>query len=101
MTEPGERSETVRESVSALLRQGCFTAREISERIRISERDAVHHLEHLARSARGRGERLAIEPPRCLACGFAFRDRDRPSKPGSCPQCRSTRIAPPRFTLTT
>jgi predicted Zn-ribbon and HTH transcriptional regulator len=99
MNEPGERSETVRESVGAMLRQGSFTSREISERIGVSERDVVHHLEHLARSARGRGERLSIEPPRCLACGFAFGDRERPSKPGSCPQCRSTRIAPPRFSL--
>jgi predicted Zn-ribbon and HTH transcriptional regulator len=96
---PPERTETVREAIAAELRGAPVTARELSERVGIPEREVGDHLEHLARSARGRGEHLVVEPPRCLACGFAFEGRDRPEKPGKCPSCRATRIAPPRFSL--
>jgi predicted Zn-ribbon and HTH transcriptional regulator len=94
-----ERTETVREAIAAELRGEPLTARELSERVRIPEREVAEHLEHLARSARGRGERLVVTPPCCVACGFAFQGRDRPGKPGKCPSCRATRIVPPRFSL--
>jgi transcriptional regulator len=93
------RTDTIREAIAAELRQGSLTARELSERVRISEREVAGHLEHLARSARSRGQRLEVAPARCLGCGFAFETRERPTKPGRCPSCRATRISPPRFTL--
>jgi predicted Zn-ribbon and HTH transcriptional regulator len=96
---PSERSETVREAIAAELRQQRLTARELSERVHLSEREVIGHLEHLARSARSRGERLTTEPARCLACGFAFATRDRLTKPGKCPSCRATHLSPPRFSL--
>ena len=96
---PPSRTETVREAIAAELRGGPVTARELSERVHLPEREVADHLEHLARSARGRGERLVVEPPRCLGCGFVFEGRDRPGKPGKCPACRATRIVPARFSL--
>ncbi len=83
----------------AALEEGPATAREISERAGISEKDVVVHLSHLLQSARHRRERVVIESARCVGCGFAFEARDRLSKPGRCPRCRSTRIAPARFSI--
>jgi transcriptional regulator len=93
------RTETVRETIAGELEREALTARELSERVRISEREVAGHLEHLARSARRRGQRLVVTPAECLGCGFVFEGRDRLTKPGSCPSCRATRIAPPRFRL--
>ncbi|HSJ96292.1 MAG TPA: transcriptional regulator, partial [Myxococcota bacterium] len=58
-------------------------------------------LRHVERSARGQGERLVVEPARCLACDFRFRDREARHlhAPGRCPRCRSERIADPSFRL--
>src|SRR5438477_6020985 len=48
---------------------------------------------------RDRGERLVIEPASCIACGYAFVRRARLTRPGSCPDCGSTRIDPPAFRI--
>jgi len=93
------RSESTRETIAQHLRQAPLTARELSERVRIPEREVAGHLDHLARSARARGEELVVTPARCLGCDFVFEGRDRLTKPGKCPKCRATRIAPPMFAL--
>ena len=100
MSFPPEDDQTPRARLRAVLLEGPATVRELSQRAGLREKDVVEHLEHLARSARGRGEALEVEPARCLACGYTFADRQRLGKPGSCPACRRTRIAPPRFALT-
>lgn len=96
MTADDERSMTIRNAIRAVLEQGPHTAREISELVHISERDVVDHLSQLLR-ARDHG--IRIVPARCIACGFTFEGRTRTSRPGRCPKCRSTRIAPPEFCL--
>lgn len=96
---PPEQTDTPRARLRALLRDGPATARELSERAGLAEKDVLHHLAHLERSARARGEVLEVAPARCLGCGFVFGERQRLAKPGSCPECRRTRIAPPRFSL--
>jgi predicted Zn-ribbon and HTH transcriptional regulator len=98
---PAERVETIRAAIAAEIRGAPLSARELSERLGVSEREIGPHMQHLARSVRARGERLVLEPPRCLGCGFVFEDRGRPTKPGRCPDCRATRIAPPRFSIAT
>jgi predicted Zn-ribbon and HTH transcriptional regulator len=94
-----ERIRTVREAIRAELLQGAATAREISERVSIPEKDVAGHLEHLEKSLRARGERLVVQPASCIACGYAFVRRARLSRPGSCPECRATRIDPPAFRI--
>lgn len=92
------RTRTVREALAeALRREGPATARELSSSVGIREKDVAGHLEHLARSLAARGERLAVEPASCVACGYVFRERSRLSRPGACPACRSTRVEPPAF----
>jgi len=43
----------------------------------------------MIRSARAAGHRVIIEPAKCRSCGFTFGD-EKLSKPGKCPQCKST-----------
>jgi predicted Zn-ribbon and HTH transcriptional regulator len=94
-----ERTRTVREAIREELLQGAATAREISERVSIPEKDVAGHLEHLEKSLRARGERLVVQPASCIACGYVFVRRTRLSRPGSCPECRATRIDPPAFRI--
>ena len=96
---PGARGETVREAIRNLLRAGPATAKDLSVEVGVREKDVAEHLAHLKRSLAHRGERLVVTPAACIACGFTFRDRERLSRPGACPRCRSTRIDPPAFRI--
>lgn len=96
---PAERGETVRASIAAALRGPALSAREISELVRIAEREVADHLAHLEKSAKAQGERLVIEPARCKACGFTFEARVRHARPSRCPECKSERLGVPRFRI--
>jgi predicted Zn-ribbon and HTH transcriptional regulator len=98
---PQVRHATLRQSLREVLLEGDATARDLSRRVGIPERDVAEHVEHLARSARHTGERVVVEPSRCLACGFAFerRERHRFTRPGRCPECHGRRISLPRFRI--
>jgi len=96
---PPERRQTIRDALYHELRDGLRTVRELSAAVGASEKDLLGHLGHLGRSVAGTGERLRVEPSRCLACGYTFEERTRLGKPGRCPACKSTRIALPRFTI--
>ena len=93
------RAGTVRERMREVLRQGPATARDLSRELGIPEGDVAGHLAHLARSLKHTGERLVITPARCLACGFVFTRRTRYTRPGHCPECRSTRTTLPEFSI--
>lgn len=102
MTEKGdlpERGETIREALRRALEAGPRTVRELSTELGLSEREIPSHIDHLARSLRREGRKLAIEPPACRKCGFAFPGRERVTRPGKCPRCRATHIEPPRATI--
>jgi hypothetical protein len=94
-----ERTQTVRAAIREELLRGSATARELSERVSVQEKEIAEHLEHLMKSLRARGERLVVEPASCIACGYQFSRRTRLSRPGSCPECGSTRIDPPAFRI--
>ncbi len=96
---PPARSTTVRRELSALLSEHPQTARELSQRASLPEREVASHLQHLMLSARGQGKRLQRFPARCLGCGFRFETREKLTAPSRCPKCRSERIEPPRFFL--
>ncbi len=89
---------STRQEMIALLREGPLSAREVSQALRLPQREVYGHLEHVRLSlASMRGERLVVEPARCLGCGFTFRKRARLSVPSRCPVCRGEHIAEPRF----
>ncbi len=93
------RASTVRDQLRTALLVSPATARELSTRVGLREKEVAEHLSHLARSLEHRGERLVAEPAACVACGFVFSSRERLSRPGACPSCRSTRIDPPVFRI--
>ena len=96
---PEERYETLRRRIATLLREGPLSGREISNELRIPERDVYEHLEHI-RKTMNKGEyKLVVLPARCNKCGFVFRKRGRLKKPGKCPLCRSESVEEPVFSV--
>lgn len=90
-----ERTLTIRQEIQSLLSEGAYTTREIARTVGLREKDVTFHLEHLRRSLRRSRKNLRIEPAQCLPCGFVFRNRQRLSRPGSCPRCRSRHVEAP------
>jgi len=97
--QPEGRSQTARQALAEALRTGPATARDLSRMVGISEHDVPGHLVHLAKSLRSRGEKLIIEPARCLDCGFVFTRREKPARPSHCARCRGTRLTLPEFSI--
>jgi hypothetical protein len=97
--EPEARTRTLRQALRAALDETPRTLRELSVSIGSPERELQGHLEHLEHSLAAEGISLVVLPPRCHACGFAFKERERRSKPSRCPRCKSERIEPARFAL--
>lgn len=95
--EPVERYETVRHYIAALLEEGTYSAKELSQIIKIPERDVCDHLEHLQRTLHKSGRHLEVTSASCKHCGFVFKKRERLTKPGKCPTCRSVHIQTPLF----
>jgi transcriptional regulator len=93
------RETTVREALRRALREERLTARDLSARVGIGEKDVAEHLQHLARSLKPGEERLHVEPARCLGCGFVFTDRARLGKPSRCPRCKGQRLTPARYAV--
>lgn len=82
-----------------LLRQGSYSARDLSAAVGIPERQVDFHLEHIRRSLQREQESLEVLPPRCHGCGFVFAKRTRLTRPGRCPICRGESIQEPLFTV--
>ena len=94
-----DRKETVRRKILSHLRGGPLTARQISSQIGIPEKEVYAHLPHVKKTVGNLGESLAITPAECNGCGFLFRKRERPTRPGRCPVCRSESISEPQFAV--
>ncbi|MDZ7697833.1 MAG: transcriptional regulator [Deltaproteobacteria bacterium] len=92
-------TKTIRQEMIDLLGEFELDALAISQELRIREREVYEHLPHVARSIRGQGRQLIINPPECLKCGYLFEGRTRFTKPGRCPECRETRIQSPTFRI--
>jgi transcriptional regulator len=94
-------TRTARQQLRGLLRREALSFGTLRELLGLPVRRLEEELRHVERSARGQNERLVVEPARCLACGFLFRDREARHlhAPGRCPRCRSERIADPTFRL--
>jgi len=97
--ELAERKETVRRKILTCLREGPLSARQISALVGIPEKEVVLHLPHIQKTVGTLGRRLAVTPAQCRLCGFVFRKRERPKKPGRCPICRGESISEPLFSF--
>jgi predicted Zn-ribbon and HTH transcriptional regulator len=94
MDEKPQTLQTLRKEIAKSLEEGPMDLREISQLFRIREREALDHLQHIARSAR-----LEMDPPVCQRCGFSFKKRERLNTPSRCPLCKSESISPPRYQI--
>lgn len=90
---------TVRRQMEDFLKQGAATAREISKALSVPEKEVFRHLDHIARSAAGKGRRLNVSPWKCKGCGFAFNSREKLNKPSRCPRCREERFESAEFSI--
>ena len=82
-----------------LLEETECTVRHISQVLRIGEKQVYQHLEHVRRSVAADKKRLAMNPARCLGCGYVFENRSRLTKPGRCPVCKKGPISPPSYKI--
>lgn len=90
---------TIRQQITLLLQHEALSALEISQAVRIAEKDVYRHLVHIQKSAAVRGRPLNVTACTCLACGFTFKERRRLTRPGRCPRCRQSRISNPVFSI--
>jgi predicted Zn-ribbon and HTH transcriptional regulator len=96
-TIPAEKQVTIRRGIISLLQEEPLTAREISARVGIPEKEVLDHLEHIRAAARDGGEKLRLIPAACRKCGFEFHKRERLARPGRCPVCHGEQIREPRY----
>lgn len=96
---PPAMNDTWPRAIILTLEDGPRTAKEISEEIRIAEKEVYPHLEHVRKTLHTSGRNLVITPAYCKKCGFVFTKRNRLTKPGKCPVCRHQSIEPPVFSL--
>ncbi|HEX2733020.1 MAG TPA: hypothetical protein VHM70_15530 [Polyangiaceae bacterium] len=75
------------------------SAKDLSAELRLAEKELPELILKLSHTLRRENVELQVEVARCIACSFAFNSRERFSRPSRCPQCRSERIAAPRFRL--
>lgn len=96
---PVERHETIRQQIISVLDGKALSAKEISENVRVSEKEVYGHLEHIQRTINKSRHDFMVTPAVCKKCGFAFRKRDRLRKPGRCPVCHGESIQDPLFSI--
>jgi len=89
---------TPRQAIKEILTGQELSLREISQRLSLSEREVLDHLEHIARNP-GTGLTFRLTPSVCKGCGFVFKKRERLSTPSRCPLCKGESLSRPRFAL--
>jgi transcriptional regulator len=92
--------DTIRQSIIHALEGGLQSAKDISGMVGIPEKDVAGHLEHIRTSLHRTGRVFHVQPAACVKCGFLFEKRERLTKPGKCPVCRSGSIHAPSFSIT-
>lgn len=91
--------QTIRQQIIELLSERDMSAREVSQTVRIREREVYEHLPHIARSLAAQRKKLIILPFQCLACGYVFEERKRFTRPGRCPRCKKAHLERPVYRI--
>ena len=74
------------------------TASSLARELGLKRGAIEEELAHAIRSARAAGHAVVVEPAKCRKCGYTF-DEDKLSKPGKCPECRSTWLYEPLISI--
>jgi predicted Zn-ribbon and HTH transcriptional regulator len=90
---------TIRQRIRFEISVEDLTLRELSERLRVSEKELLGHMEHVRRSIKGE-EQFVVVASECMKCGFIFTKRTRLKRPSKCPTCRSEEITEPIYSIT-
>ena len=96
---PRPAEDTLRRTICELIFDQPLSARVISVRAHIMEKDVYSHLEHIRQSLHAGGKHLEVTPSECRSCGFIFTKRERLTPPGKCPICRCETIFEPLFAI--
>jgi len=96
---PRPAGETLRHAISELISGEPMSAREISVRAHLMEKEVYGHLEHIRHTLHASGGQLEVTPAECRSCGFVFNKRERLTPPGKCPICRCETIFEPLFAI--
>ena len=96
---PPERNQTIRQAIISALEQKSATAKELSHYIKVSEKEIYGHLDHIRKSKDRNKYTLIVAPGKCRKCGFAFKKRERITKPGRCPLCHGELLEEPVFSI--
>jgi predicted Zn-ribbon and HTH transcriptional regulator len=97
---PPVRDQSVRQAIREAMASGePLSMRDLSQAAHIPEHEVPGHLDHIRRSLHREEHRLSVTPAECRSCGFVFRKRERLTRPGACPLCRSTNIDAPLFAI--
>jgi len=91
--------KTIRKQMIELLDKKEMSAREISQTVRIREKEIYTHLSHISRSVTAKRKKLVIIPAECLGCGYVFEKRKRFTRPSRCPHCKSEHIKNPLYRI--
>jgi predicted Zn-ribbon and HTH transcriptional regulator len=90
---------TIRQEMIRLLVDAEMSARDLSQALKIREKDVYDHLRHIKRSVDSSGKTLRVMAARCLGCGYIFESRDRFTSPGKCPRCKNEHIEDPKYRI--
>jgi hypothetical protein len=90
---------TLRQRLITLLEKNEMTARDISQELKIREKDVFEHLSHIRQTLKNRKQTLLIIPFQCMVCDFTFKDRNRLTRPGRCPKCKQGQIEAAKYRI--
>lgn len=84
--------QTIRQHIISLLEENEMSAKELSQSVKVREKEVYDHLFHIQRSLKGKKKKLHVNPYQCLGCNYIFENRKRLTCPGRCPNCKQSRI---------
>lgn len=88
---------TLRQQIIAELQKASMDRRDLSQVLRISEKEVDIHLPHVAKTIEAQGLKWQVTPAYCENCQYTFKKRTRLSPPSKCPKCKNPRIHGPWF----
>ncbi|HAA53270.1 MAG TPA: transcriptional regulator [Myxococcales bacterium] len=99
---PAERQQTIRRKILQLLEEesAALSAKAISKRSHVSEKEVYTHLEHIQRTLeKSKTHTFKVEAAECRQCDYIFETRKKLKKPSRCPACKCQSIEEPLFAI--